>query len=71
MLLLLKNSNYFQNSPYAPGVAFGLKQKLSRLKDCKRVNISFDIDPFAIFQPRGFGSAQMLFPVRKVSSIIA
>jgi len=53
--------------PYAPGAAFGLKRKLSRLKDCKRVNISLDIDPFAIFQPRGFGSAQMLLPVRKVS----
>lgn len=32
-------------------------RKLSRLGDCKRVSIKLNTNPFAIAQPRGFGTS--------------
>jgi hypothetical protein len=47
-------------------LAFGPKRKLSRLIDRKGVNMNH-IDPFAIYQSRGFGSVEIpIFESRMV-----
>jgi len=51
------------HSPYANRATFGLKRKLSRSSSPERPNMR----PLTGARPRGFGSAEMLLRLRKVS----
>ena len=66
----IKQQNKHLNaSPYRAEAPLWLKRKFSRLKACKRGNISLDIAPFARFEPRGFGSTHIAPPVSKESKL--
>ncbi|MFI0435770.1 MAG: YidH family protein [Parachlamydiaceae bacterium] len=66
----IKQQNKHLNaSPHRAEAPLWLKRKFSRLKACKRGNISLDIAPFARFEPRGFGSAHIAPPVGKGSKL--